>query len=75
MLTAIGSENIVWRGQTISIASYEQLKLAKESGCLELAVGVETVDNNVMKLIDKTWQNENIIKEFIENCKKLNLKS
>ena len=30
MLTAIGSENIVWRGQTISIASYEQLKLAKD---------------------------------------------
>ena len=27
-----------------------------------------------MKLIDKAWQNENIIKDFIENCKKLNLK-
>lgn len=74
ILTTIGNENIVWRGQTISIASYDQLKLAKESGCLELAVGVETVDNDVMKVIDKTWQNEKIIRDFIENCKKLDLK-
>ena len=74
ILNTIGNENIVWRGQTISIATYEQLKLAKESGCLELAVGVETVDNDVMKVIDKTWQNEKIIKDFIENCKKLDLK-
>ena len=74
ILTTIGNEDIVWRGQTISIASYDQLKLAKESGCLELAVGVETVDNDVMKVIDKTWQNEKIIKDFIENCKKLDLK-
>lgn len=74
ILTAIGKHNLVWRGQTISIATYDQLKMAKESGCLELAVGVETVDDNVMRIIDKTWQNENIIRDFIENCKKLDIK-
>jgi radical SAM superfamily enzyme YgiQ (UPF0313 family) len=70
----IGKHNLVWRGQTISIATYEQLKAAKDSGCLELAVGVETVDNTVMKIIDKTWQNEKIIRDFIDNCKKLEIK-
>ncbi len=74
ILTTIGEHNLVWRGQTISIATYDQLKMAKDSGCLELAVGVETVDNSVMKIIDKTWQNEKIIKEFIQNCKKLDIK-
>lgn len=73
-LNTIGEENIVWRGQTISLAKYSQLKLAKDSGCLELAIGVETVDNNVMKIIDKTWQNEKIIREFIDNAKKIGIK-
>lgn len=73
-LEAIKSSEVKWRGQTISIANYDQLKLAKESGCMELAVGVETVDNNVMKIIDKQWQNEKIIKDFIDNCKKLDIK-
>ena len=75
ILQTIEKHQIVWRGQTISIASLDQLKMAKDSGCLELAVGVETVDNNVMKIIDKTWQNEKIIRDFIENCKKVGIKT
>ena len=51
---AIGETGIVWRGQTTTQASYDQLKMAKESGCLELAVGVETVDEGVMKIINKS---------------------
>ena len=70
-MEAIGNSNILWRGQTTSIGTYEQLKLAKETGCLELSVGIETVDDNVMKMIDKTWQSEKIINQFIENAKKL----
>ena len=35
-------------------ATRDQLKLAKESGCLELAVGIETVDNGVMKIINNS---------------------
>tara|TARA_A100001011_G_scaffold395410_1_gene490334 strand:+ start:757 stop:2058 length:1302 start_codon:yes stop_codon:yes gene_type:complete len=73
-MSAIEKTNIVWRGQTISIATLDQLKRAKDSGCLELAVGVETVDNNVMKIIDKTWQNDKIIRDFIENSKKVGIK-
>jgi radical SAM superfamily enzyme YgiQ (UPF0313 family) len=75
IMKAIEKNKIVWRGQTISIATLDQLKMAKDSGCLELAVGVETVDNDVMKIIDKTWQNEKIIRDFIDNCKKVGIKT
>jgi radical SAM superfamily enzyme YgiQ (UPF0313 family) len=73
-MSAIEKTDIIWRGQTISIATLDQLKRAKDSGCVELAVGVETVDNNVMKIIDKTWQNEKIIREFIDNSRKVGIK-
>ena len=73
-LTALKESDIVWRGQTISIATRDQLKLAKESGCLELSVGIETVDDDVMKLIDKKWQSQKKIEEFIKNCKEFDIK-
>ena len=73
-MEAIGKENIKWRGQTISVGTEEHLKIASETGCLELSVGVETVDNNVMQIINKVWQNDKIIKTFIENAKKYGIK-
>jgi len=73
-LNAIKESGVVWRGQTISIATRDQLKLAKESGCLELSVGIETVDEEVMKLIDKSWQTQKKIEEFIKNCKEFDIK-
>ncbi len=75
ILDAIAKHNIVWRGQTTTHATFEQLKHAKESGCVELAVGIETVDNEVMKLINKKWQSEKQIKTFLENTKKLGIKT
>ena len=73
-IEAFGQSGLKWRGQTTSIATYEQLKLAKDSGCMELAVGVETVDDNVMKTINKQWQNQDTIRRFIENAKKAEIK-
>ena len=73
-MEAIGNENIKWRGQTTSVGTDEHLKLASETGCLELSVGVETVDNNVIKMINKKWQNDKIIKTFIENAKNYGIK-
>jgi radical SAM superfamily enzyme YgiQ (UPF0313 family) len=65
----------MWRGQTTSIATLDQLSKAKDSGCLELSVGVETIDENVMKIINKQWQNQNSIKTFIDNAKKVGIKT
>ena len=45
-LEAIGKSNIKWRGQTIPAGSEEMIKLARESGCLELALGIESVEND-----------------------------
>lgn len=75
ILDAISEHDIVWRGQTTTHATLDQLKHAKDSGCVELAVGIETVDNNVMKLINKDWQSEKQIKTFLENTKKLGIKT
>jgi len=72
-MDAIGKSNINWRGQTTSVGTKEQLKLAKETGCVELSVGIETVDNNVMKFIDKTWQSEKMISNFISNAKEIGI--
>ena len=65
-MDALGKTNVLWRGQTTSVGTYDQLKIAKETGCLELSVGIETVDDNAMKYINKTWQSEKIIAKFIE---------
>ena len=56
------------------MATFEQLKLAKESGCVELAFGVETVDDKVMQIIDKSWQNKESITRCIEYAKKVGIK-
>ena len=53
-LNAIQESDVIWRGQTNTLATLEQLQHAADSKCLELAIGVETADEFVMKLIDKT---------------------
>ena len=60
--------------QTTSVGTYDQEKVAKETGCLELSVGIETVDDNVMKYVNKTWQSEKLMYECIENIKKVGIK-
>jgi len=71
---ALGQADVIWRGQTTAMASYEQLRMARESGCQELAVGVETVDDKVMKIVNKEWQTQRQIRDFIANAKKVGIK-
>ena len=72
-LAAIESSDIVWRGQTTTMAGLDQLKHAADSGCLELAIGVETADEKVMKIIDKQWQDRDQIISFAKNAKKVGI--
>lgn len=74
MFEALGESQVIWRAQTTTLATWEQLKMARESGCQELSIGVETVDDRVMKIIDKEWQTEKQIRDFMENCKNLGIK-
>lgn len=73
-LSILREEEIVWRGQTTTLAKRRQLELAKESGCLELSVGVETVDENVMTIINKKWQKEDGIHRFFDDARDLGIK-
>ena len=73
-LQAIEDCGIVWRGQTTTKVDLETLQRARDSGCLELAVGVETADEEVMKIIDKRWQDRDQIIKFAENAKSVGIK-
>lgn len=53
-LKAIQTTGIIWRGNSrASGYSKEILKLAKESGCVDLAVGVESVSQEALSNINK----------------------
>ena len=73
-LNAIETSDVIWRGQTTTLGTYDQLKHAADSKCLELAIGVETADEGVMKLIDKTWQDRDQILNFGRNARKVGIK-
>ncbi len=64
-MEAIGSCDVIWRGQTRVGVKRNIIKLASETGCVELAVGVETADPQVLKLIDKK-QTMSMVRDFID---------
>ncbi|GAI35074.1 unnamed protein product, partial [marine sediment metagenome] len=73
-LETIGRSDITWRGQTtIAGITEEKLALAKESGCVELAVGVESVSQQVLDIINKKITVKRV-RDFIKLCKKHDIK-
>ena len=75
MFEAIAAENIVWRGQTIPMGSEEIIRLARQSGCLELAIGVESVESDkVLQLSNKPSTSVDANRRFIEMLKKHGIK-
>ena len=74
-MKVIRSHNVKWRGQTTTLATRKQLEDAADSGCVELSVGVETVEDNAMKIINKSWQNKKGIKKFFADTKELGIKT
>lgn len=69
VLDSIKKTNIKWRGNCRSNGISEELiKMAKESGCVDLAVGMESVCQNVLNNINKRTNVEKS-KEFFQNLK------
>lgn len=69
VLDGIGKTNIKWRGNCrCNGISKETIKLAKEAGCVDLAVGMESVCQNVLNNINKRINVEKS-KEFFQNLK------
>ena len=54
MLEALVKAGLKWRGQTrANGVDPEMIKLAKKSGCIEIAVGVESVSQRALEIINK----------------------
>ncbi len=72
-MEALGESNIIWRGQTSVIADEPMVKLAADSGCKELSIGVESASLRVREIIKKPLSKEKI-KVMIDSCHKYNIK-
>jgi radical SAM superfamily enzyme YgiQ (UPF0313 family) len=69
-LESLASCNIKWRGQSRANGIKEDMvKLAAESGCTDLAIGIESADLNVLRTIDKKLDLDEA-KRYIEMLRK-----
>jgi radical SAM superfamily enzyme YgiQ (UPF0313 family) len=74
-LEGIGSSDVIWRGQTVPFAEEEIVKLAAESGLKELALGIESVDSDlVLQISNKPSRSISNNIRFIELLKKHEIK-
>lgn len=54
MLEAIGDTNILWRGQSRANGIHpDTIRLAKETGCVEVAVAIESVSQRALDIMNK----------------------
>jgi len=54
MLEAVGRTNILWRGQSRANGVHpDTVRLAKQTGCVEIAVAVESVSPRALKIMNK----------------------
>ncbi len=68
-LEAIAQTDIKWRGQSrANDIGLDTIKLAKESGCVEVAVGIESVSQKVLDIINKKIDFD-AAKEFLKQLR------
>ena len=72
-IETMGAFGMIWRGQTRFGATEKALKYAAESGCVELAVGLESVSQNALDIVNK-GQKVGPVLSFVETCKKHGIK-
>lgn len=54
MLEAIGRTNILWRGQSRANGVHpDTVRIAKEAGCVEIAVAIESVSQRALDIMNK----------------------
>lgn len=73
-LNAIGNCNVTWRGQTRVGIKNSLISLAKETGCVELVLGVESVCQNVLDTINKKQTVDQSV-ETINYCREVGIKT
>ena len=70
-LEAIGNGGVIWRGQTVPFGDENMVRLARDSGCVELAIGVESADSDrVLEISNKPSKSLDESRRYIELLKK-----
>jgi len=73
IMTAIGRQKVKWRGQTtVTSLTREKIALARKSGCVELALGVESVSQRVLDIVGKKITIAQV-KQAIKLCKEFDI--
>jgi radical SAM superfamily enzyme YgiQ (UPF0313 family) len=72
-LETLKKYKVLWRGQSRVGIQPDILKLAREAGCLELNLGVESVSEKVMEIVKKRIKLDDV-KAMIKNCKANDIK-
>jgi radical SAM superfamily enzyme YgiQ (UPF0313 family) len=74
-LEAIGNSDVIWRGQTVPFGNEDMVKLAAESGCKEVALGMESADSDdVLIISNKPSKSIDRNKRYVEILKKYGIK-
>lgn len=73
-LALLKIKGLSWRGQTRAGLKEDTIRRAAKSGCLELSIGLESVDENVLR-IAKKGINLNMAEETLGLLKKYGIKS
>jgi radical SAM superfamily enzyme YgiQ (UPF0313 family) len=69
-LETLGKAGVIWRGQTVVRSDREMIALAAQSGCVELAFGVESASQQVIDINAKSkGQTIEDIRDTIGFCK------
>jgi anaerobic magnesium-protoporphyrin IX monomethyl ester cyclase len=73
VLEAIAKTGVKWRGQSrANGVSPEMVKLAKESGCIEIAVGLESASQTALDAINKRI-NLDLAKKYLQVLKEVGI--
>jgi len=70
-LETIGKGGVIWRGQTVPFGDEDMVALAAQSGCKELALGMESADSDlVLQLANKPAKSIDTCRRYIGLLKK-----
>jgi len=66
--------NLSWNCMADANITFKTMKIMKESGCTGITIGAESADDEVLKHIAKGITRKDIV-EFVDNCRRLGLRS
>ena len=72
-LEAIGRTNVKWRGQSRAMGVLPEIaQLAKDAGCVEVAIGMESVSEKALSIVNKKIKLPKV-REYLSHLKKIGI--